>query len=348
MGWSASLSSTSAVGDSITFTPGTTTEASYVVSSFTAPKKGIYRFTLKGSGGSKGLTSYNSANIAGCNYYQWGAGGTGGKTVGYLLLEKGQTVYVGVGGTCCAAFVSSTSGSKLSAISKGNLYFVAGGGGAGGSFGESTNNSGYNCYGGAGGAGGGSSGGSAAASTNTSAVATGGTQSAGGSGGYSTGAYGTGGERTRGWDSYYRAISGRGGDGYYGGAGGKTYTSNSGKAAEGYGGSGGSGYVKTASLTVNGKTYTSTTTQGGGAEGGGTGHVLWGTTYDSNAEGKAGSVQVTYYARAELPIRYDGNIVERLIFNGTEVTSLVYNGTKVLMERMKRRGRGCLNCCAKS
>lgn len=76
--------------------------------------------------------------------------------------------------------------------------------------------------------------------------------------------------------------------------------------------------------------------------------MLWGTTYDSNAEGKAGSVQVTYYARAELPIRYDGNIVERLIFNGTEVTSLVYNGTKVLMERMKRRGRGCLNCCAKS
>lgn len=342
MGWSGSLSSSSAVGASITFTPGTTTEGAYVVGSFTAPKKGIYRFTLKGSGGTNGLDYYENASVGGNNYNQWAGGGAGGKTVGYLLLEAGQTVYVGAGGTCCAAFVSSANGSALSAISASKLYFVAGGGGAGGSFGESYNNTGWNCRATAGGNGGGSVGADA-----TDEGGGGGTQSAGGtakSDGFAggDGAYGTGGGRWRAWDGTYVAISGRGGDGYYGGAGGHGSATNSGsRSARGYGGGGGSGYIKTSTLTVSGKTYTNTTTQGGGAAGGSEGYYSWGNLSGSQFAGESGSVEVTYYARAELPIKFNGSTVERLIFNGTEVTSLVYNGMKIFCERLKRRVARC-------
>lgn len=349
MGWNASMTQSSAIGTSITFTPGTNSEGAYEVSSFTAPKRGVYRFMLRGSGGTKGLTEYEGAYVREGNYYRWGAGGAGGKTVGYLLLNQGQVVSIGAGGTCCAAFAAATGGGSLAAIPAGQLYFVAGGGGAGGSFGESYNNTGYNCAATAGGNGGGSEGGSAVSNKSGNESIAGGTQTSGGTGGHAAGAYGTGGTRTRSWDNTYVAISGRGGDGYYGGAGGNTATSNSNpKYAEGYGGSGGSGYVKTGTLVVNGKTYTNTTTQGGGAAGGSEGYYSWGSLNGSQFAGESGSVEVTYYARAELPIRFDGSIVERLIFNGTEVTSLVYNGTKVFMERMKgrkkRRGSGCLNC----
>lgn len=51
MGWSGTITASSAVGTSITFTPSTTTEGAYTVSSFTAPKNGVYHFVLYGSGG---------------------------------------------------------------------------------------------------------------------------------------------------------------------------------------------------------------------------------------------------------------------------------------------------------
>lgn len=339
MGWNASMTASSAIGTSITFTPGTSAEGTYATSSFTAPKKGIYRFTLRGSGGTNGLNEYEGASVGSGNYNRWAAGGAGGKTVGYLLLEKDQVVHVGAGGTCCAAFAASQSGKNLAAIPAGQLYFVAGGGGAGGSFGESYNNTGWNCAATAGGNGGGSEG--AAGEDGVG----GGTQSAGGTdkgdaSGFAggSGSYGTGGGRWRAWDNSYVCISGRGGDGYYGGAGGHGHARNTDpRSAGGYGGGGGSGYVKTGTLVVNGKTYTNTTTQGGGAAGGSEGYYSWGSLNGSQFAGESGSVEVTYYARAELPIKFNGNTVERMVFNGMEITSLILNGTKIFFERIKRR-----------
>ena len=282
MGWSGSLSASSAVGSAITYTPDTSENRTYSVGSFTAPKKGVYRFQLKGSGG------FNRS-INGNTYY----GGGGGYTDGYLLLEANQTVYIGAGGPLCAAFVSAVTGSKLAAIAKENVYLIAGGGGSGGMmWGDQTK--GFD-----GGAGGGESGGK------TSWCGNPGTQTSG----Y---AYGEGGSAGYGNDDINSYQPGWGGDGLYGGYAGSTNTE--------WGGGGGSGYVKTASLTVSGVTYTSTTTQGAGAA--------------SNANG---SVVVTYYAAAELPVIFNGTTLQKIFFNGTEVGSLVVDGTKVFMERLRQK-----------
>lgn len=314
MGWSGSLTADSALGSAITYTPDTTDSGGYTVSSFTAPKKGVYKFTLKGSGGASGNTGRAS----------YASGGAGGLTTGYLLLESGAKVYVGAGGVGSASFVSSATGTSLSAIAKANLYFVAGAGGQGGACG------GVYRFVSAGGAGGGTTGADGATATSGSTSYTGGkggTQTSGGSGGQrpnanslggpgNKGAYGVGGS----WFYYNNddisAEAGRGGDGYYGGGSG-------GAAAEGstgwaLGGGGGSGYVRTETLNVAGKTYTSVTQQGGGA-----------------GAGTRGSVAVTYYALAELPVRFDGTQLTKLIFDGTEVESLIYNGQTIFARRLK-------------
>ena len=116
MGWSASLDISSKVGSSVVFTPDTTSSHGYTVSVFQAPKKGVYRFRLYGSGGYS--RTPENAN------WSSSPGGTGGSTEGYLLLEAGDTVYVGAGGAYSAAFVSRTSGAALKNIAKEDLYFV--------------------------------------------------------------------------------------------------------------------------------------------------------------------------------------------------------------------------------
>lgn len=329
MGWSGSLTASSAVGSKITFTPDTSAEGGYTVSAFTAPKKGIYRFQLYGSGGTNGSTktdytgAFTEANLP---------GGSGGYTDGYLLLEKNQTVYVGAGGTCSAAFVAGAYGASLAAISSGNVQFVAG---AGGAAGRCEKGSDYIQYG-TGGNGGGASGSSG------STGGSGGTQSAGGSpgGAYKdgkgySGSYGTGGATGYAYDSVHgvRAWGGRGGDGYYGGGSGYGVAShNSGTDATSsyaFGGGGGSGYVKTARFTHIGKTYTSATTQGSGMA--------------ANTRGK---VEVTYYARALLPVFFDGVQLEKLFFNGVDTEGLTYNGTELYMRRLARRWKECLNFMA--
>ena len=304
MGWSGSLNKASAVGASTTYTADTGSEGAYSASSFTAPKKGVYRFALKGSGGTNHTAS----------------GGNGGSTTGYLLLENGQTVYIGAGGTCSAAYVSSTYGGSLAAVSKGNLYFVAGAGGAGG--GGRTDADTVRIEGG--GVGGGSSGG------NGTGGSGGGTQSAGGAAGtdyrdgdYPTaGSYGTGGSGGADSSSWIWCEGGRGGDGLYGGGGGSanavTNSSTGESGSYAFGGGGGSGYIHQASLTVRSKTYGNATNQGGGA-----------------GAGSQGSVQVTYYARSELPIVFNGTVLERLVFNGTEIEDAVYDGARLFMERMR-------------
>ena len=288
-----------------TFTPDTAAEGAYSVSSFTAPKKGVYRFDLKGSGGTNGLAS----------------GGAGGYTVGYKVMEAGETVYVGAGGTCSAAFVSAGYGASL-AVAPGPL-FIAGAGGAGG---NAVKGSADSVRGFAGGNGGGVSGAAA-----PEGGAGGGTSSAGGTAYVSTsskvgnganGAYGTGGAGgARGYSNGY-AYGGRGGDGYYGGAGGfAQYSDNDTTGAwslHGYGGGGGSGYVNPGLKTVSvvSGTFTSSTDQGGGAP-----------------AGSPGSVKVTYAARTVLPVFFDKTQLERLFFNGTEAEHLVFNGVPVYMRR---------------
>ena len=128
MGWNGSLTESSAIGSAITFTPDTSAEGAYTVVPFTAPKKGVYRFRLYGSGGTKWGSGNGDIGRKDCGGTD---GGAGGYTDGYLLLEKGQTVHVGAGGTCSAAFVAKESGGKLASIAKASLLFVAGGGGAG-------------------------------------------------------------------------------------------------------------------------------------------------------------------------------------------------------------------------
>lgn len=335
MGWSGSITASSAVGASTTYTPDSpestdpaskwvnvkTYAGNYSVSSFTAPKRGVYQFILKASGGAKAY-KYNDSDSNGL--YNGVAGGTGGSTTGYLLLEAGQTVYVGAGGVCRAAFVSSVDGSSLSAIDKSKLYLVAGAGGSGAAYYDNYNETGYNCKIDTGGNGGGTSG---AAGSETNSVDTGagggGTQSAGGAAGETTGSgvnangsagsQGVGGTGSQANDNdhfQYKCYGGRGGDGYYGGGGGSCSADGGGISAAG--GGGGSGYVKTASFTHMGTTYKSTTSQGGGA-----------------ASNKSGSVVVKYYAMGELPITFNGTKITELIFNGTKVTSVYYNGTKL-------------------
>lgn len=286
MGWSGSLTTGSALGSAITYTPSATDIGAYSVGSFTAPKRGIYQFKLKGSGGAKHDVSSGSISD----------GGVGGSTTGYLLLEAGQTVYVGAGGPCSAAFVAESDGDALKDITKSNLYFVAGaGGGGGGNWGQD-----WGMSSGAGGKGGGSSGAAGVSQNGTGGA--GGTQS----GGYAYGCGGGGGYSNHDDTSLW---AGRGGDGYYGGKGGN----------DAAGGGGGSGYVKTASLSVGGKTYSSTTSQGGGA-----------------SSNKKGSVVVTYYAIADLPIYFNGKQLTEIFFNGESVTSLVYGGKKLFARALER------------
>ena len=51
---------------------------------------------------------------------------------------------------------------------------------------------------------------------------------------------------------------------------------------------------------------------------------------------------VIYYARAELPVIFNGTTLERLFFNGVEVESLIYDGVKLFFRKLRRCGR-CLN-----
>lgn len=283
MGWSGVLTANSAEQSSITFTSDTNDTGKYTVGSFTAPKKAVYEFKLYGSGG-----AYNGYHEDGVS----ASGGTGGLTTGYLLMEQGQTVYIGVGGTCSAAFVSKINAASLAATQSAvNLYFVAGAGGGGGAnWGQQ-----WNMKAGAGGSGGGTTGANGQTPEAWPNGGAGGTQSSGFAYGY-----GGGGGYSNSNDTSFHA--GRGGDGYYGGQGGTGYN----------GGGGGSGYIHETSLTVGNKTYTNSTTQGAGS--------------GNNTNGYA---VVTYYAKAELPITYDNQIVMELYYNNQEVKSLYYNGTKI-------------------
>lgn len=283
MGWSGSLTANSAAGSSITFTPNSSNDLwNYTLTSFTAPKAGVYRFILNGSGGPPW-----AAPDGGSSKTIRASGGKGGSTTYYRFLNDGDSLYAGCGCRCSCAYLASANATKtshaLSSIAQQNVYAVAGGGGEGGLVTDENNETQYNCVQGSGGSGGGSSG---AAGSNARDIK-------GGGGGTQTGvasvgragAYGSGGVRESGGASGYYVESGNGGDGWYGG--------NAGYAA-GYkwvgadaaGGGGGSSYCNNGlngTITYAGTTYTNSTTTGGGANVGGYGSIV--ITYVQEANG---------------------------------------------------------------
>jgi len=326
MAWNGTIDSRSELKTSMIFTPSSSSEGSYEVTTFTAPRKAVYRFELKGSGGTIGCSDATKSGALGSSIV---AGGNGGSTVGYLLLERDQTVYIGAGGTCSAAFVSKTTGSKLSAISASNLYFVAGGGGGAGRAYDDAN---FAKFAYSGGVGGGTTGAAGQSSAGTGGLGRdyygggGGTQYGGGQPvsvpdceNGKAGSYGTGGAgvyATAEHKNIY-AWSGRGGDGYYGGASGHAIASHEDATgythSYGFGGGGGSGYVYDSKLTINEgtarqETFTSTTSQDGGSS--------------SNS---SGSVKVTYWAQVELPVVFNNVKLIQLFFNDIEIKSLYFN-----------------------
>ena len=139
----------------------------------------------------------------------------------------------------------------------------------------------------------------------------------GGAGGGSSGGAGSnaaGGTQTGGagfgYGGYADVNRGGGGGGWYGG-----YNSSTG------GGGGGSGYIGgVPSFTHNGTVYSPSTTTGSGA-----------------AVNANGSAKITFVAKGNIPVSFNGTTLEKIIFNGVEVKSLIVNGVKLFMERMKRR-----------
>ena len=284
MAWTGSLTASSTDGSYITYIPDIYANRGYTVTTFTAPKKGVYQFGLRGSGGSidphgDGVT---------------GTGGAGGYTVGNISMEANQTVYIGAGGPLSAAFVSSVYGANLASIPYYNVYFVAGGGGGGGSsWGK------YGKYGGNGGAGGGTTG-AAGVTMNTAGGGGGGTQTGGA-------AYGTGVDGNYGNNNDTSSRGGNGGDGWWGGGAGGSM----GDAGAG-GGGGGSGYINVAGITVGSKYYANSTTQGGGAASNSNGYVS--VTYVGPAE-----LPIKFNGTAITDLYYNGMKITSLIYNGTKI-----------------------------
>lgn len=224
------------------------------IQTYTVSQKGIYKLEVWGAGG----TSIGSS----------GVGGKGGYSMGYTLLESGNTIYVCVGGKSTdgitggyngggsvtsgysagagagATHIATASGT-LSSLGYSNLskiLIVAGGGGGAGSGAES------------GGAGGGTSG----SGTNG---ATGGSQTVGGtSTHYSAASFGQGrnADSTYSINGGFSSCGGAGGGGLYGGGAGGSYGGNA------MGGAGGSGYIGgVPEFAYDEVTYTPTTSNDG-------------------------------------------------------------------------------------
>ena len=268
--------------------------------SFTAPQKGIYRLEVWGARGAPG---------------HGGGYQCGGYGCGYRLMEKGEVIYI-----CCGqagsqgAKAFSYNGGATGAANAGAL-----GGSGGGATHMATMTGTLEAIGSgnlskilvvAGGSGGGNRG---WGGYKASGTAGGGAQSdtCGDSSVFGKGVAGTASTWLE--DLEYACCCGGGGGGLYGGS------------AEGlwYGsGRGGCGYIGgVPAFTYGGVTYAPS----------------W-MTDDQSASGD-GFARITFVKKGELPISFNGTMLQKLIFNGTEVTGLIVNGTRLFFERLKRRMR---------
>lgn len=284
MGWSGSLTTNSVVGNSITYTPdGVSGFWNYSRTSFTAPKKGVYRFVLRGSSGE----NWNAPNNNNSKIRD--SGGSGGQTTYYRFMEANETVYAGCGGFCSCAYIATSNATStthaLSTIPSGKVYAVAGAGGNGGLIEDTNNETQYNCVRGQGGGGGGSTGGTGGDARNQKGGG-GGTQTSGSTPGQA-GTYGAGHSPYGAGTGGYFAEGGHGGDGWYGGAG-ADGAARKWDGADAPGGGGGSSYCHNGlngTISYAGSTYTNGTIAGsrGGAGNGSYGSIT--ITYMQEANG---------------------------------------------------------------
>lgn len=260
MSWSGGISADSVVNTSTTFTPeiniGVTWH--YQITSYTFPKKGLYRIQLYGSSGTPSMYTGEEAR---------NTPGRGGYVEYYKEFEAGSSIYLGCGSYSACSFISTATTTNdiqsLQYIPISNVYAIAGGGGAGGYCHDTNNKTQYNCVRGNGGSGGGSSG-LAGADARDNPGGGGGTQSTGE-------AYGKGGRGGWGSEPGYYGSGGQGGDGYYGGKGGAASAWDMG-GANAAGGGGGSSYIKegiASQVNYNGSVYTNTTSSSGPESGAG-------------------------------------------------------------------------------
>ena len=294
----------------ISSTVGSYTDYAYTggMQSMKAPINGVYRLECWGAGGGQSSASESDEHRV---------GGAGGYSVGYIRLNAGDQIYVCVG----QRGASRSDG--------GNRY-------NGGRDASTDNNPAisYGCY-----AGGGcthmatATGELSSLASQKSAVliVAGGGGSGrgwwsdsslywgiGGNGGGTSGGAGVGQGTTAGAGGTQSSGAGFG----YGGAASADKATGGGAGwyggmAHASGGGGGAGYIGgVPSFSYNGTAYSPATTNGNGSA------VL--------TNGKA---RITLVAKTELPVRFNGTQLTKLIFNGTEVKSLIYNGQTIFARR---------------
>lgn len=260
---------------------GTSQDFGYTggIQSITLPFTGLYLLQVWGASG--GNSSYGTYR------------GYGGYVYTYRALNKGQVLYIGVGGqggTGSTAYFGS--GGYNGGGAGGGYPGVAGSGGGGGGASHISLYNGVlsSAYGGAlvvaGGGGGGGYDGNGG--------------NGGGASGLGTATNGSPGQGTIGYpNSGYTSNCygcGGGGGGMYGGT--TSYFA---------GGSGGSGYIAVGSVTFNGAVYNSG----------------YGGTQDGN-----GYARITF---VDVPsqIYFDSVNAGKVVYNGTTVSKVIYNGTTV-------------------
>lgn len=221
------------------------------VQKFTAPVTGTYQLNVYGAQGGSGAGYYSGT----------GVGGNGGYAKGNVILTKGQTIYVVVGGmgsSCSRSTQKSVAPGGYNGGGNGKDYDGYGGGGGGGCthIGSHANTlkaiaskTGLFIVAGGGGGGtyldadskayiGGTGGGTTGGSTAHSSSATGGTQTAAGNVGDVPGGFGYGAScptygHAGGGGGLYGGGAGCGGSGYIGGVSSGS-TSNGARSGNGY------------------------------------------------------------------------------------------------------------------
>ena len=290
------------------------------VEPYTIPVGGVYKLEVWGASGGTYAHPYLDMHR--------GAGGAGGYSAGYKILNAETVIYVCVGGAGRgngsgylgesyngggapgaggggaiyggasgggATHIAAMTGT-LAQIGEENLdkiYIVAGGGGGGG----------HNVSSVVGAHAGGKGGGASGTSGGGSDGGSGGTQAQGGSG-YRSGSFGMGGTGA--------ATGVTGGDGAGSGGGGGLYGGGGRNA-----GGGGSGYIGgVPGFSIGAQDYQPTTEQGGNSG--------------------AGKARLTYMGPAFIPVYFDGTHLQHVVFNGTKLEHLIYNGQNIFSERLLR------------
>lgn len=282
------------------------------VQTFTAPYSGTYKLEVWGAQGGSVQDKYNPSIV--------GTGGKGGYSYGSVNLNKGDTLYICVGGqgsirntpgsgdnygNAAGGYNGGGNGWVRDASADGNVPAAGGGGGAthiGKTNATLVNTTSTNVLIVAGGGGGGAIGqlsngcnGGAGGGTATAGVVGIYGDMSGSAGAVNGGSYGLG-QSSNSVITLGQSTAGGGGGGGYrgGGCGGATLYATGGSGA------GGTGYV-------------------GGVSNGAT----------SNGSRTGNGQAIITLTKLSTLFYYNGTGIEKLIFNGTNITSLNYNNTKI-------------------